>query len=62
MVDGICTKKMEEKLETINKGKKTIESARVLADVPSNNSKDDMFNIIKEVRSYITSQKRLWQT
>ena len=55
MAEEICTKKLEEELDVINnslKGKKTIESASVLTDIPSNNSKDDMFNIIKELYNF----------
>ena len=54
------TKKMQEELETINnslKGTKTIESASVLADIPTTNSKDDMFKIIKKL--YNLSKKAL---
>ena len=54
MADG-GVKKFEEELEVINnslKGKKTIGNVKVLADVPTNNSKDDMFGVIKELYNF----------
>ena len=47
--------KLTEELETINnslKGKKTIENAQVVKDLPTNNSKDDMFGVIKELYKF----------
>ena len=48
-------KKLNEELEVINKslkGRKTIESANTLSDVPTNNNKDDMFNVMKELYKF----------
>lgn len=52
--------KLEAELEVINKsikGKNTIESAKVLSDIPPSNSKDDLFKVIKEL--YLLSKRML---
>ena len=53
MANGMdIRKKLNDELEMINKslkGKKTIESAKTLSELPTNNSKDDLFNVIKEL-------------
>ena len=48
-------KKLTDELDVINnslKGRKTIECAKVLADIPTNNSKEDMFGVIKELYNF----------
>ena len=48
-------KKLNEELDVINKslkGKKSIESVSVLSDVPTNNSKDDLFSVVKELYKF----------
>lgn len=48
----IKLKKLEDELELLNvslKGKKSLESMKVLADLPTNNSKDDMLQLSREL-------------
>ena len=55
MVDEMCTNKLKEELKIINnslKGTKTIESANVLTDLPSLNSKDVLFRCMKELYNF----------
>ena len=52
---AILKKKLNEELEVINKslkGKKPIESVNVLSDLPTNNSKEDLINVIKELYKF----------
>lgn len=61
MVIGI-KKKLIDELEELNnslKGKKTIECASVLTDIPPTNSKDDLFKCVKQL--YTFSKKVLEQ-
>ena len=48
-------KKLNEELEVIDKslkGRKTIDSVNVLSDLPTNNSKDDLINVIMELYKF----------
>lgn len=55
MADGISDdwiKELEEELETINnsiKGKKSLQSVKVVADISTQNSREDLLNISKEL-------------
>ena len=53
-------KKMTDELEVINKslkGTKTIDSATAVKDIPTTNSKEDLFKVMKEL--YVFSKKAL---
>lgn len=60
MAAGMALKTMTDELNVINKslkGTKTIESAVAVKDIPTNNSKEDLFKVVKEL--YAFSKKAL---
>ena len=51
----VLKKKLSDELEVINKslkGKKTIDAVCALSDIPTSNSKEDLFKLIKELYKF----------